>query len=74
MAEAIRKSSGAPQAGGETMHNPTDGRPGMDPNRDRIAEAAYQIWQEQGCPEGVAEQNWIEAERRVNDGEGRQSV
>src|SRR4029079_19571618 len=33
----------------------------VDPSR--IRDRAYARWQERGCPEGTAEQDWIEAER-----------
>lgn len=30
-----------------------------------VAAKAYEIWQSWGCPEGVAEQTWLEAERQL---------
>jgi hypothetical protein len=30
-----------------------------------IASLAYVLWQQRGCPEGSAEQDWIEAERKL---------
>lgn len=32
------------------------------PQQD-IANLAYAIWQQRGCPEGSSEQDWLEAER-----------
>ena len=33
---------------------------------EQIAERAYFLWLEKGCPEGTAEQDWIEAERQLS--------
>ena len=30
-----------------------------------IAALAYELWQQRGCPEGSPEQDWYEAERKV---------
>jgi hypothetical protein len=35
-------------------------KPVVDPSR--IRDRAYARWQERGCPEGTAEQDWFEAE------------
>lgn len=35
--------------------------------RAEIAELAYRVWQEQGCPAGSAESDWLEAERRIQE-------
>ena len=32
-----------------------------------IANLAYALWQQRGCPEGSPEQDWIEAERSVRN-------
>jgi hypothetical protein len=33
-------------------------------NRSRsVGELAYQLWQARGCPQGTAEQDWLDAER-----------
>jgi hypothetical protein len=32
-----------------------------------IRDRAYTRWQKQGCPEGTAEQDWIEAERELSE-------
>lgn len=34
-----------------------------------IALRAYELWQERGCPEGSAEEDWIQAEREVKSKE-----
>src|SRR3954463_3883524 len=31
----------------------------------RIRDRAYSRWQAQGCPEGTAERDWLEAEREI---------
>ena len=31
----------------------------------RIRDRAYSRWQEQGCPAGTAERDWLEAEREI---------
>lgn len=33
--------------------------------KDQIAERAYYLWQQQGCPEGKSLQNWLQAEAEV---------
>jgi hypothetical protein len=38
------------------------------PGRDPIAERAYQIWQESGCPHGKDKEHWFRAEREVRSG------
>ena len=30
-----------------------------------IAALAYELWEQRGCPEGSPEQDWYEAERKV---------
>jgi hypothetical protein len=30
-----------------------------------IAALAYELWQQRGCPEGSPEQDWYEAERKI---------
>jgi hypothetical protein len=37
----------------------------MQPERISIGELAYRIWQARGCPEGTAEQDWLDAERQL---------
>jgi hypothetical protein len=32
----------------------------------QIAERAYFLWLEKGCPDGTADQDWIEAERLLS--------
>jgi hypothetical protein len=37
----------------------------MHPENQSIGEIAYQLWQARGCPEGTAEQDWLDAERQL---------
>ena len=37
-----------------------------DEKKRKVAELAYIMWQQRGCPEGVADEIWFEAERSVN--------
>jgi hypothetical protein len=37
------------------------------PNHDEIAEQAYKLWQERGCPEGTDLETWLEAERKLSE-------
>jgi hypothetical protein len=37
----------------------------MHPEHRSIGELAYHLWQARGCPEGSAEQDWLDAERQL---------
>jgi hypothetical protein len=39
-----------------------------EPLRQNIERLAYALWQERGSPYGSAEEDWIEAERRLRTG------
>lgn len=39
-----------------------------------ISAKAYEIWQSMGCPEGVAEKTWLEAERQLRASAEAQSA
>jgi hypothetical protein len=41
------------------------GDPLARPSHDEIARLAYALWEARGCGEGSAEQDWLEAERRL---------
>ena len=43
----------------------------IDPSK--VRDRAYARWQERGCPEGTAEQDWIEAERDLSEQAGREA-
>jgi hypothetical protein len=37
----------------------------MHSEHSSIGELAYRLWQARGCPEGTAEQDWLEAEKQL---------
>lgn len=37
----------------------------MHPEDRSIGELAYRLWQARGCPNGTAEQDWLEAEKQL---------
>lgn len=38
----------------------------LDPqDREAIAQRAYELWQQRGCPQGTAENDWYEAEAQL---------
>jgi Protein of unknown function (DUF2934) len=37
----------------------------MNPDNRSIGELAYRLWQSRGCPDGTAEEDWLEAERQL---------
>jgi hypothetical protein len=37
----------------------------MHPEHSSIGELAYRLWQARGCPDGTAEQDWLEAEKQL---------
>jgi hypothetical protein len=37
----------------------------MHPEHRSIGELAYRLWQARGCPDGTAEQDWLEAEKQI---------
>ncbi|MCU0759613.1 MAG: DUF2934 domain-containing protein [Steroidobacteraceae bacterium] len=43
----------------------TDSRPIDSHEHEAIAARAYQLWQRRGCPQGSAEQDWLEAEAQL---------
>jgi Protein of unknown function (DUF2934) len=55
--EAGRISSGTANASRE------QGR--QDLAQNDIAQLAYALWQRRGCPDGNAEQDWLEAEAQL---------
>lgn len=44
----------------------------IDPNL--ISARAYEIWQSMGCPEGVADKTWLEAEKQLRASLEPQSI
>lgn len=50
------------------MTDPLSLTPTLAPDyldRDEIASRAYDLWQSRGCPQGTAEQDWLEAEHQL---------
>jgi hypothetical protein len=37
----------------------------MPSEKGSIGQHAYQLWLDRGCPEGTAEQDWLDAERQL---------
>jgi Protein of unknown function (DUF2934) len=37
----------------------------IHPTHDDIAALAYALWEQQGCPEGTSEENWLTAEKQL---------
>ena len=47
-------------------------RPRSDPGSsaatyEKIAQLAYSLWEQRGCLQGSAEEDWVEAERRLRN-------
>lgn len=38
---------------------------GLFPSIEQIARRAHQLWVKKGCPEGSAEQDWLQAEQEL---------
>jgi hypothetical protein len=36
-------------------------------SHERCSELAYALWQQRGCPEGSADEDWFEAERQMRN-------
>lgn len=66
--EASPKATAEPAAKRKTTGAAASGsKPGqVEINHDTIARTAYFIWEEKGCPHGHEEENWLEAEARLN--------
>jgi hypothetical protein len=43
-----------------------EGENAMPKDLRSIGELAYQLWQARGCPQGSAEQDWLEAEMQLD--------
>jgi hypothetical protein len=40
----------------------------MNPSQQDIADLAYELWQQRGCPDDSSEEDWTEAERQLRTG------
>jgi len=49
------------------VHEVRAGSEKNHPTPEDIAALAYALWQEQGCPEGAHEQNWLRAEQELTE-------
>lgn len=38
-----------------------------DPTHDDIARKAHALWKDRGCPSGIDDEIWLEAERQLRD-------
>jgi hypothetical protein len=36
-------------------------------SHERCSELAYSLWRQRGCPEGSADEDWLEAERQLRN-------
>ena len=41
-----------------------------DDREDRIRKRAYELWQQEGSPEGKPDDHWLQAEREIDHGDG----
>jgi DUF2934 family protein len=49
----------------ETAQSSTEQDISRNPSQQDIANLAYALWQQRGCPEGSADEDWKEAERQL---------
>ena len=48
--------------------NPRRADPGSpDASYEKVAQLAYSLWQQRGCVEGSAQEDWFEAERQLRN-------
>ena len=62
-----KKTLAAAAAASSPSPSPATLPPAPDPDelREEIAQLAYSIWQERGCPEGSDVDDWVRAETEV---------
>jgi hypothetical protein len=48
------------------IQNPSDGENAVTPWSSQIAEMAYRLWIERGCPSGSPEEDWFRAEKELS--------
>lgn len=41
-----------------------------DDREDRIRKRAYELWRQEGSPEGRPDDHWLQAEREIDRGDG----
>jgi Protein of unknown function (DUF2934) len=72
MAASVTVTPGRIQKESEMRKSPTSasashsGTPATSMQED-IAKLAYALWQQRGCPQGSADEDWLEAERKLRE-------
>jgi hypothetical protein len=57
----------AKQAVVQQLESKQVSRDESSPTHEEIAALAYSLWETRGCPEGSPEDDWLNAERVLND-------
>jgi hypothetical protein len=65
----MAQNAAKPRAGGANSTTHLD----CGPLSEQIAALAYSLWQERGCPEGTAQEDWFRAEQEVQAKQESQS-
>ena len=53
-----------------SVQRETEPQPEMESSLEQeVANLAYALWQQRGCPEGSSEQDWFEAEEMMRTGQ-----
>jgi hypothetical protein len=60
----------AKQAVVKQLESKQENRNESSPAHEQIAALAYSLWQARGCPEGSPEEDWLNAERALNEQQG----
>ncbi len=60
----------AKQAVVKQLESKQANRSESSPAHQEIAALAYSLWQARGCPEGSPEEDWLNAERALNEQQG----
>ncbi len=47
------------------LEQPPTGKKPATPEHDRIAQRAYELWQQRGCPIGSPEEDWKRAQTEL---------
>jgi phage protein D len=61
--DSLLSLSGA--VNGHTKGGRAQGAANGHPSAEQVAQRAYFLWLERGCPQGLDEQNWVDAEREL---------
>ena len=68
--EWISRPEVAPDMAPDAHPSPVNGN--GRPSHEAIAQLAFALWQERGCPHGSPEQDWLRAERHLLEHHGSQ--